>query len=148
MVVKDNGADLDGRMTVAACREVSTKCSENLRARITDIKIDLALIKKHLGINGQYQVTPFKQRRDGESETHEHLREADVVVSHKGNISFPTPPKWLIAGFVMIMLLAGAGLLLIIQTRTDLQRIRDFQTLNNTAAVEGQQRIERKVDAQ
>jgi len=153
-VAKDN----DGIMTVAACREVQTQCSGALHSRMTGIMIDLALIKKHLGINGQYAVEPFRTRResDGPAEEHEHQRGQDVVVGYKGDtISFPKPPKWMVLGAVGIFLLAGAGILLLIQTKTDLEQIKRFQTLNNSQASQGRQearedsaRIERKVDAQ
>ena len=128
-------------MTVAACREMQMKCSGDLHARITDIKIDLALIKRHLGINGQYRVEPVPTKRDGETDEHHHLRVSDIAIPNVGQVSFPVPPRWLVVLGVGIFLLAGAGLLLIIQTKTDLEQIKKFQTLSNNEAVTGQKQL-------
>ena len=136
MNLGENENALDGRMTVAECRRVQMKCSENLHARIADIKVDLALIKRHLGINGQYKVEPVSTRRTGDVDEHHHLRTEDVVISQVGQVSFPVPPRWLIILGVVVFLLAGAGLLLIIQTKTDLDQIMKYQALSTGKATQ------------
>lgn len=148
MTGAEGGEDLDGRMTVSSCREVQNACAGALHKRLNGMEIDLALIKKHLGINGQYSVVDHHNRRatDDPGEDVPHHRREDFVIENKGTISFPTPPKWMVGLAVGIFLLAGAGLLLIIQTKTDLDQIKKFQTLNNSTAVEGQRRIETKVN--
>jgi hypothetical protein len=148
MTRNEEGTDLEGRMTVAGCREVQLACAGTLHKRLNKMDIDLALIKKHLGINGQYRAVEHKTRRETDAPTadYAHHRPEDFVIEHKGNVSFPKPPTWLVMLGVGIVLLAGAGLLLLIQTKADLARLKDFQTLNNNTAVQGQQRIERKVN--
>lgn len=159
--------DHEQYMKVVDCRNVQHGCSSDLHERLDEISAktnqlitdtavaaerskrsveDLAVIKKHLGINGQYTVIsnpPMPPRRAGDPQGVNHAPErveGEVIVATRGDrmpmVSFPAPPRWMVVLFVLVFLLAGAGMILMLQSKSELETaIETIQQLRENKGV-------------
>jgi hypothetical protein len=146
-------------MTIEKCREMQIACAGRVGQEITDLRAttqrDVAAIREavqaidrsvarilgHLGLNGNAaaaMVAPgaHPHHREDEATERLHARLGDVLTAMERRQEEPPPPepsfkapRWAVIMGVGLVMLAGIGIVLLVQTKLDVDTIKNVQTL-------------------